>query len=332
MKKNIFIVIIITLSFFIFLSYQNIYLPKDKKQKEETLFFISSGEGFREIGEKIEKEEFIKNALFFDFYVLITGEYKNIQAGTYYLSPSMSIAKIVKKLSSGNIAKEKITIIEGWSIDDIADYLDSKNLISKEFFYQKLNDQDWNKFSFLADHPQGAGLEGYLFPDTYFLPINTNEEKIIEIILTNFEKKLTKNMLLKIQERDKSIFEIITMASLIEKEVKTIQDKKIVSGILWKRIESGMPLQVDATIAYITGKKTTKISTKETKIESPYNTYLNRGLPIGPICNPGLESIVAAIYPEKSDFWFYLSKEDGSTIFSKNYQDHLIAKNKYLKN
>jgi UPF0755 protein len=121
------------------------------------------------------------------------------------------------------------------------------------------------------------------------------------------------------------------MASLLEKEVKSLEDKKIVSGILWKRLENNMPLQVDATISFITGKKDANISIEETKIDSPYNTYKYRGLPLGPICNPGLESIIAAIYPETSNYWFYLSTPEGKTIFSKTLDEHNIAKQKYLK-
>ena len=121
------------------------------------------------------------------------------------------------------------------------------------------------------------------------------------------------------------------MASLIEKEVIGKEDKEIVSGILWKRLKIGMPLQIDATIVYITGKKTTEISREETKIDSPYNTYRYLGLPPGPICNPGLESIITAVYPKISDNWYYLSSPEGETYFSKNLEEHNIKKVRYLK-
>jgi UPF0755 protein len=134
-----------------------------------------------------------------------------------------------------------------------------------------------------------------------------------------------------IERQGKSIFDIITMASLLEKEVRTEEDKKIVAGILWKRMEIGMPLQVDATIAYITGKNSTRISKEETKIDSPYNTYKYKGLPLGPICNPGFESIFASLYYEDSDYLYYLSTPEGETIFSKTLEEHNIAKGKYLK-
>jgi len=120
------------------------------------------------------------------------------------------------------------------------------------------------------------------------------------------------------------------MASLIEKEVKTKEDKEVVSGILWKRLKNNIPLQVDATITYLTGKKTTKIPLEDLQIDSLYNTYKYKGLPLGPICNPGLDSIKTAIYPKNSEYWYYLSTPEGATIFSKNLEEHNIAKAKYL--
>ena len=162
-------------------------------------------------------------------------------------------------------------------------------------------------------------------------------------MLDNFDKKLTQDLRKEISRQSKTIFEIVTMASMLEKEVKDFEAKKLVSGILWKRLENGISLQVDATITYLAGKKTThpegvasrpygaRISIEDLQIDSPYNTYKYKGLPLGPISNPGLESILAAIYPKESDFWYYLSTPDGKTIFSKTLQEHNLAKAKYLR-
>ena len=188
-----------------------------------------------------------------------------------------------------------------------------------------------NELDFLKGISDNTSLEGFLFPDTYQFPYRIKSEEIVRRMLNNFEKKLTPDLREEIENQGKTIFEIVTMASLIEKEVRTLEDKKIVSGILWKRLESKIPLQVDATITYITDKKTTKISIEETKIDSPYNTYKYLGLPLGPICNPGLESIIAAIHLQDSKFWFYLSTPEGETIFSKTLKDHNIAQDLYLK-
>ena len=183
----------------------------------------------------------------------------------------------------------------------------------------------------MSELPETASLEGYLFPDTYEISEGESPEDIIKNILVNFEKKITRELKEAIALKNKSVFEIITMASMIEKEVKTINDKKIVSGILWKRLEDGMPLQVDATINYITGKNHKSALLADLKINSPYNTYKYQGLPLGPISNPGIDSILAAIYPTESKYWYYLSADSGKTIFSKTLKEHNAAIAKYLR-
>jgi UPF0755 protein len=156
-----------------------------------------------------------------------------------------------------------------------------------------------------------------------------NLDDLLNTIFENFDSKIDDSLMAEIKRQGKSLHEIIIMASLIEKEVKTYEDKKLVSGVLWNRESIGMPLQSCSTITYITGKKA--VSTEDTKIDSPYNTYLYYGLPLGPISNPGLDSIKAAIYPKKSDYFYFLSTPEGETIFSKTLIEHNIAKEKYLK-
>jgi UPF0755 protein len=150
-------------------------------------------------------------------------------------------------------------------------------------------------------------------------------------MLINFDDKITSDLKKEIKNQNKTLFEIITMASMIEKEVKTMEDKKIVSGILWKRMDSGMRLQVDATVLYAQNKEGLKVYTKDTQIDSPYNTYKNDGLPLGPISNPGIDSIIAAVYPTKTAYYYYLSASDGKTIWARTLEDHNNNKIKYLK-
>jgi len=338
--KIIFVVsslLLVSCLLFLFV-WQGIYLPQNPLGKEK-IFAIGKGEGVREISFHLEKEGLIKSRLFFKIYVLSKGVSRNLQAGNYSLSPSMTIPEIAQKIVSGEVTKEKITILEGWNLRDIAHYLENRGISrSKEFL--EITKKDFSEeFSFLKDKPKNLDLEGYLFPDTYYLPLafstiveNTSNEELEEIVrrmLENFDKKLTPELREEISRQDKTVFEIVTMASMLEKEVRDFEDKKLVSGILWKRLENGIPLQVDATIAYITGKKT--IDIEDLQIDSPYNTYKYKGLPLGPISNPGLESIKAAIELEYSDNWYYLSTPDGKTIFSKTLQEHNIAKAKYLR-
>ncbi len=327
--------------------WQGIYLPKDSNSQDEKFFLIKKGEGIKEIAASLEKEKIIKSKKIFILYTVLTRKSKNIYAGIYLLSPSMNIVEIVNKLTSGKTAKEKITIIEGWNIKDIAWYFENKGIFQAEEFFEVVGfpmvdysshkdlplPKDFSdEYEFLEDKPKNIGLEGYLFPDTYFIERDASVEDIVEMMLDNFNKKLNPELREEISRQGKTIFDIITMASLLEKEVKNFDDKRIVAGILWKRLKMGMPLQVDATIIYITGKKTTFVSKKETEVDSPYNTYKYKGLPPTPICNPGFESILASIYYKDSEYFYYLTTPEGKTIFSRTLAEHNIATAKYLKN
>ncbi len=330
-KKIFFLLIIlIIIVFFIGLFiWQGIYLPKDFQFKENKVFSINKGQGAFQIAENLEKEGIIKNKFFFDLYLIMTSDSDKLQAGKYSLNSTLNIPEVTRKFVLGETIKIKITIPEGFNLKQVEGELNSG--------LQKINLSKFsviefkNEFEFLRNVPSNASLEGFLFPDTYFFDPDMEGREIAKVFLENFSKKLTADLREEIKRRDKSIFEIITIASLIEKEVITIDDKKIVSGILWKRLKIDMPLQIDATISYITGKKGTNISIEETKIDSPYNTYKYKGLPIGPISNPGLESIIAAVYPKDSRFWYYLSKPDGQTVFSKTLEEHNLARIKYLQ-
>ena len=319
MKKFIFISIIIFFTaVFCFLFWQEISIPKQTTCASEQVFSIERGQGAKEIAFNLQEQGFINDALLFRVYVLSANKSKQLKAGDYMLSSCMAIPGIVESFVSGDIIRQEITIIEGWSLQDIAEYFEDKKICSEQEFH-KFVSENFDK-----------ELEGYLFPDTYYIYEAMSIEQIVKIILENFDAKLTQDLRQEIGKQDKTIYDIITMASLIEKEVRTMEDKKIVSGILWKRMEIGMPLQVDATISYITGKNTTTVFRSELQIDSPYNTYKYLGLPKTPICNPGIESITAAIYPEKSEFWYYLSTPEGETIFSSTLEQHNIAKAKYL--
>lgn len=318
--------------------------PLAPEAKEEIVFIIERGDRFLDIAENLEKQGLIVDKRFFILYIVFQRQHTKLQAGHYLLSPAMSIQEIAQKIVAGDIMQERVTIIEGWDLRDIALHLEEKNLFSSQELFEitgyppvdypnvDIFAKDFSQeFDFLKDKPREASLEGYIFPDTYNIVIGENAEDFVKKALQNFGRKLTPELRAEIKRQGKSIFDIIIMASMIEKEVVTAEDKRLVSGILWKRLEAGLPLQVDATISYITGRQTTKISKKETEIDSPYNTYKYLGLPKGPIANPGLESITAAIYPESSPYWYYLSTPEGETIFSRTLEEHNAAKMKYLR-
>lgn len=280
MKKYLItfiIVLIIGILFF------EVFLPIDPDSRKEVLFTVEKGQSSRNIALDLEEKDLIKWSPLFRLYVLTVGISGKLQAGDYFLSPSMNIPEIAEKLAKGDIAREKITIIEGWDLKEIGFYLENKGMFQAEELYDEMSE-----------------LEGYLFPDTYWVKRGISLQEIVKKMQDNFEKKT---------EGLEVTPEIVIMASLLERELQTIEDKEIASGILWKRLRIGMPLQVDVDMW----------------------TYENAGLPPKPICNPGLQSIEAAVYPKESSYWYYLSTKEGETIFSKTLEEHNVARAKYLK-
>lgn len=309
------------------------YLPHSSYRGSKSVE-IQPGIGSRGIADVLKKEGAIRSKWIFVFYISMTGGVSSLKPGNYVFVKE-SIAQIVRDLIRGGTNEISITIPEGWSVKDIAEYLERKGIIPGGEFLKFNNGQHpvltIDKFDFLADKPKRAGLEGYLFPDTYRIFKEASPEDIATKMLENFGKKLTPDLREEIARQKKTIFEIVVMASLIEKEAASDEDRAVISGILWKRLKIGMALQVDASVNYITGKKTPSISKEDAAIDSSYNTYKYPGFPVGPIANPGLSAIRSAIYPEESSYLYYLHTPDGRTIFSKTLEEHNEAKARYLR-
>lgn len=345
MKKQLLLLIVLIFLISGIVLWRDIYLPVSPGSTQTIDFLIQKGEGAKEISINLKKDGLIRHTSIFRAYVLIKRVSKKLQAGQYRLSPAMNMQTIVYKIVSGEIVKKKITIIEGWNLKDIGEYLENQGIAEKKEFFaltgypaEFYSDSDLpspkdfgGEFDFLAGKSKKVSLEGYLFPDTYEISFGDNVEDIVRKMLVNFGNKLSDDLRAEINNQGKTICQVITMASLIEKEVRTLEDKKIVSGIFWKRIKTGKPLQSCATINYITGKNDRGALLEDIEIDSPYNTYKYYGLPLGPISNPALDSILAAIYPRETDYLYYLSTPEGKTIFSKTLKEHNAAKAKYLK-
>ncbi len=236
-----------------------------------------------------------------------------------------------------------IRILEGWSINDIAKYLENEDIFEAEEFIKAIKidyyEKDLaSKYGFLQDKPEDADLQGYLYPDTYRIFTDASATDVILRMLENFDKKLTEELREDIKEQGKTIYEIITMASLIEKEApidyknNDNYDAKMISGIFWQRIKNRQALQSCATLAFILGENKERYTSADTQIQSPYNTYLNPGLPIGPITNPGILAIEAAIYPTFNDYNYFLTPTGTrDIIYAKTHDEHVVNKAKYLK-
>lgn len=338
----IVIVLIIGTVFYLINDFKKSNQPYNPENETEIIFSINEGDRARSVAINLQSKGLIKNSDYFLISLYLNKKENKLLSGEYILKPSMDTKTIIETITSANAVAKKITIIEGWTLKDIGEKLASMDIASTDDFYSiagtpakdyRLSNDiliDFSpEFNFLNDKPKGISLEGYLYPDTYYLPINATSELIMKKALLNFNKKLTPEMREEISSQGKTIFEIVTMASILEKEVRGMEDKKMVAGILYKRQKLRMPLQADATIVYaMIHENNPKINTK---YDSPYNTYIVNGLPLGPICNPGIESIEAAIYPIESDDLFYLSaKKDGKTIFSKTYEEHKRAIRNHL--
>ena len=309
MKRIAKIIILFVLLLFVF------DFPLFNKYEGDA-FLIKRGENVFQISANLKNKGHIKSKILFLIKSLKHRNYSKLKAGNYSLGENISNEEIIDIFVQGKKQVKVVTIIPGYTLKDISRLTEDRENFLNKYLYLEEDTLLKEKYSFLEDKPMGAGLEGYLYPDSYEIE---NDEMIVFQALDNFEKKLTNDLREEIEKQGKTIFEVIVMASLIEKEVILYEDKEIVSGILWKRLRSGMLLEVDSTELYF-----------EQGIL--YNTYEISGLPKGPICNPEMESIRASIYPKETDFWFYLSDKNGKTIFSKNFNEHLINKFKYLDN
>ncbi len=325
----LFVIIIFGAGFF-YIEHQ-ISTPFSQKT-EERQFIVRTGESLNIIAKNLEEVGLIKNHLYFVLYAWKGGFSNRLQAGDYLLSSAMSISQIAQKIKNGDIVPREVTITipEGFKINQVEERLKKAGF---PFLISKLQIKEFkNGYEFLKGVPEGLSLEGFLFPDTYEFYPEASAEEIVKKMLDNFDKKLTSDLRGEISRQGKKIDDIITMASLIEKEVKTFEDRQIVSGIFWKRLKEQRPLESCATIAYILNTDKWRYSIEDTRRPSPYNTYINLGLPPGPICNPGIESIKAAISPTGSSYDFFLTDpETQNTIFSKNLEEHNLNKAKYFK-
>jgi UPF0755 protein len=281
----------------------------------EKMVKIEKGWGSGEVAQKLKDEQLIESKWLFVFFVWVRGYNEHLQAGDYLLNPKMDLMKISKMIAFGEVAPNyvKITIPEGWTNKQIEERLINYGVLAQG---DKL--------------PQNQ--EGYLFPDTYYFEKNSGVDAVVKKMSENFMKRvgegISKDLL---ADSSMKLPNAVIMASIIEREVKSDEDRAIVSGIFWKRIENNYPLESCATIAYILGKDKKQYSYEDTRVESPYNTYINVGLPPAPINNPGLSAIKAALYPKYTDYNFFLSAPDGTTIFSKTLDEHNANKLRYLK-
>lgn len=307
--------------------------------KTPAIINIPKGASVGEIANQLKNADLIRSKVGFETLTWLMRASSKLQAGEYKFDSNMSLADIVRVLTQGlGALKEKqFTTIEGWTTKEMGSYLEEREIVSKQDFLAvvggpiKDTKSKIKDFTFLSDKPAEVGLEGYLFPDTYRVLKNADAEQVVIKMLENFDTKLTQKMRDDIKAQGATIFDIVRMASIVEAEAPKGEDRPIIAGILWKRLDAGMALQIDSSLNYFTGGHNAALRNSELKIDSPYNTYKYRGLPPTPIGNPGLSALNAAIYPTHTAYWYFMSGKDGTTHFAKTLDEHNENIAKYFK-
>lgn len=331
MKKRIWVLLIIICALIIFL---NIKITKEVnnpfKVNKNYVLNIEKGENFYKVLNKLEKENIVLNKNFIKLYVKFKKVNLMTKPGKYIISNNTSLEQFLYMINKGN--KEnfiKVTIPEGYNLEQIGSLLENKGLVSKKKFIEaccKYPNPQYIKINPGNRYP----LEGYLFPDTYEFKKGDNANEFIKAMLKRFE-----SILLDVENKSgkkiEDINKVVVIASLIEKEARVDEDRRKISSVIYNRLKKDMKLQIDATVLYALGHHKEIVTIKDTKTQSPYNTYYIKGLPAGPICSPGKESLIAALMPENTDYLFYLYKKDPTKLhyFTNNYEDFKKAMKKY---
>ncbi len=293
---------------------------------ESITFKIENGTNARSIAKMFKKKGIIKYPAAFLYYAKKEGYSERFKAGSITITPGLSYTDIFDILIQDNRNMTKVTIPEGYEVRMIIDRLEEAGVINRTKFISLLDASRYD-YKFLKNIPQrDDNLEGYLFPDTYYIYPEDTEEDIIKMMLDEFDSHFKPEYYERAAELNMSVDDIVKLASIIERETDADEERNKVSGVFYNRLNKKMKLQSCATVQYILKERKPNLSNDDTKIDSPYNTYKYDGLPVGPIACPGEECIKAALYPEKTDALYFVMGADGKHIFSQTYEQHLKAK------
>lgn len=316
--------------------WDSFFLSPDK-EASAMVFEISEGASVDQIARELESREIITSRFFFKAYVKLARAQSALQAGQFELKPGMSFRSVVATLTNAKANEVQVTIPEGYTAKHIGETLAS--------FLPSVDKTSWQSVvsspslftqaPLLSGIPSGQGLEGYLFPDTYRFRKETDAKTVAETMVLTLTRRFAENEIVVpthlVMDNGMTLHEVLTLASIVEREVRSPQDMAHVAGIFFTRLKIGMALQADATVNYVTGKNDAAITLADSQIDSPYNTYKKLGLPPGPISNPGMNAIKAVLNPIDSDDLYYLTAPDGQVIYAKTFNEHVQNKYKYLK-
>ena len=327
----VILLIIILIPVLAFRYYKQGLLAMNPDSPKDVSISIPASTSSMAIGEILHENGLIKHPLIFRYEIVSKGVGGKLKAGDYELSTGMDVDEIIDSLTKGGRSQNtaRFTIPEGYEMREIADRLAQEEIVNKDRFLELVSDKAnfEEEYDFLKLLDDGQDLEGFLFPSTYEIFLGSSEEEVIEKMLEGFEKIYEEDLKSKIQEMDLDLNEIITMASIVEREGKVEEELPIMSAVFHNRIEEGMMLQSCATVQYILGERKPILSNEDTRTPSPFNTYINQGLPPSPIASPGKVALLAAVNPADVDYLFFvLTGDDGTHTFTKTYDEHLKAK------
>lgn len=327
-KKKQFLVIIFVALFLLPLSWFGIFLLRPAGDGTNTrLFDFSEGYSFRKFAGELESSGIISSARLFVVYARMRGADGKVKAGSYQLSDGLSPAEILRRMVAGEIFAYRFAVPEGYSTYQVAELLENRGLFRKEDFLKQCADR-----ALLKDLGiDGKSVEGYLFPSTYSIPPRMDAEGVIRMMVGQFEKVYGQRFAARVKSLGISRRAVITLASIIEKEAVIPAERPLIASVFKNRLDRRMPLQSDPTAVYGIRAFSGKVSKQDITRRSPYNTYMIKGLPPGPIGNPGGEAIEAVLVPATTNYLYFVAKKDGSHFFSATLEEHNRAVRKYLR-
>ncbi|MEK7620028.1 MAG: endolytic transglycosylase MltG [Patescibacteria group bacterium] len=313
------------------------YLISSDDNAQAISFVVEEGASVESIAKNLEAQGIVTSAFFFKVYTKLSDSV--LQAGTFELTQGMNLRSVVRELGYAKAEEIEVTIPEGYTLMQIGDVIvEAMPEIETADWESAVSGQDLRLLAgieILNGIPSDQGLEGYLFPDTYRFRADANAATVAETMILTLKRRLAENDIAiprnLVFEGGLTFHEMITLASIVEREVRDPEDMKLVAGIFYTRMKIGMALQADSTVNYVTGKSDTAVSLEDSRVDSPYNTYQNLGLPPGPISNPGMNAILAVLDPTDSEYLYFLTTEEGEVIYAQTFDEHVANKRQYLR-
>jgi UPF0755 protein len=305
---------------------QQVRVPLSARSQPVTVH-IDEGESPDQLAQDLQSKRLIRNKDVFVYYLRYTGARSRLQAGDFVLDRNMNMAQITDELQNGKPSQAALQFPEGYTLQLMSQEAAKAGLGSAADYVAAASDQSW-RYAFLADKPAGRDLEGFLFPDTYRLDRSATARDLVKRQLDRFDQVLTPDLRAQAGQatptrRAVSTYDLVILASMVEREANRDKDRALVCSVYYNRLAKAMPLQVDATVLYGLGKWHEHVGATETRVDTPYNTYLHSGLPPGPIANPGLATMKACLNPQKTDYLYYFTDRNGDMHYSADSNDIL---------